>query len=76
MLKVKDGHAYVFAMTDGTTGSRTFTLPTGVNGSSAAVVQREHRTIPISGGKFSDNFASESTYHIYKIPLANLGSND
>jgi hypothetical protein len=68
-LKVKDGSAYVFAMTkDGGTGSRTFTLPAGVSGTSVEVVG-EGRTLPVSGGKFTDAFAKESDVHTYKIAL-------
>jgi hypothetical protein len=69
MLKVKDGSAYIFAMTDdGKTGSRTFTLPAGVNGSTVEVVN-EGRTIPVQGGKFTDSFPNEFTSHVYKVTL-------
>jgi hypothetical protein len=68
MLKTYDGSAYIFAMTDGTTGSRTFTLPQGVAGRSVEVIG-ENRTIPVTGGGFSDSFASEYTYHVYRISL-------
>lgn len=68
MLKARDGYAYVFAMTDGTTGTRTLTLPAGVSGATAEVVD-EGRTVPVDGGKISDAFADESAYHIYKIKL-------
>jgi hypothetical protein len=68
MLKSYNGSAYVFAMTDGTSGNRTFTLPAGVTGTSVTVVD-ENRTIPVVNGSFSDNFASENSYHIYKIAL-------
>jgi hypothetical protein len=70
MLKVKDGYAYVFAMVDGRSrpGARTFTLPGGVTGKTIEVVN-ESRTLTVSGGKFTDRFASENSYHIYKIKL-------
>lgn len=70
MLKVKDGYAYIFSMVDGASspGSRTFTLPAGVNGTSVQVVD-ENRTLTATGGKFTDTFASESSYHIYKVAL-------
>jgi hypothetical protein len=69
MLKVKDGSAYVFAMAkDGGTGPRTFTLPAGVSGSSVEVVD-EGRTLPVSGGSFTDSFAAENSYHIYRVVL-------
>lgn len=68
MLKVKDGYAYIFAMTEGTTGQRTYTLPAGVSGTSVEVLN-ENRTLSVSGGRFSDSFAKESDYHIYRIKL-------
>jgi hypothetical protein len=69
MLKTHDGYAYVFAMTqDAKTGDRTFTIPAGISGSQVEVVN-EGRTIPVTGGKFTDNFAKESVHHIYKIKL-------
>lgn len=66
MLKVHDGHAWVFAMTDGGSGPRTFTLPPGLSGTTVEVVD-EGRTIPVSGRRFTDTFASEASYHIYRI---------
>jgi hypothetical protein len=71
MLKAKDGYAYVFSMVDGSSkpGSRTFQLPAGVSGKSVQVLY-ENRTLPVSSsGTFSDSFANESTYHIYKVAL-------
>jgi hypothetical protein len=69
MLKVHNGAAYIFAMTkDGGTGSRTFTLPAGVTGSTVEVVD-ENRSLTVTGGKFADTFAAEYSYHVYKIAL-------
>lgn len=70
MVKVYAGQAYIFAMVDGESqpGSRTFTLPSGIKGSAVEVVG-EGRTLPISSGKFTDNFAAEYSFHIYKIAL-------
>lgn len=70
MLKTYDGSAYIFSMLDGSSspGNRTFTLPTGIRGFQVEVVG-ENRTIPVSGGKFSDGFGAESAYHVYKISL-------
>lgn len=68
MLKVHDGHAYVFAMTDGGIGRRRLSLPEGVHGTRAEVIG-EDRAIPVSGGIVIDDFAAESTFHIYRIPL-------
>lgn len=66
MLKIYDGYAYIFAMTDGTTGNRTLDLPPGITGKTAEIIG-ENRTITNTNNQLTDNFASESTYHIYKI---------
>lgn len=68
MLKWYNGSAYIFAMIDGNSGpgNRTFTLPSGLAASSIEVIE-ENRTIPITNGTFTDNFAAEYSYHIYKI---------
>jgi hypothetical protein len=71
MLKTYDGSAYVFAMVDGASspGGRTFTLPAGVTGRTVEVVN-ENRTLPVSAnGTFTDTFANEYSYHIYRITL-------
>jgi hypothetical protein len=70
MLKTYNGSAYIFSGIGikQTTGNKTFTLPTGISGTTVEVVD-ENRTITVSGGKFTDNFASEYTHHIYKIAL-------
>lgn len=68
MLKTEGGDAYVFAMTDGTSGTRTFSLPPGITGTRVQVVG-EDRTLPVIDHSFVDSFAQESTYHVYRIPL-------
>lgn len=70
MLKAKDDFAYIFAMCAGgsTPGSRTFTLPPGIAGTNVIVVD-ESRNLTVSGGAFTDTFAAEYSYHIYKIAL-------
>lgn len=82
MLKSYNGSAYIFAglgmkcnntsCTSGTvdtTGSKTFTLPTGVNGTTVEVVG-EGRTLTVNGSRqFTDVFANEYTHHVYKISL-------
>ncbi len=71
MLKTRDGDAYVFSMVDGESrpGARTFQLPDGVDGRSAEVLF-EDRSVAISPeGVFTDDFAEEFTYHIYRIAL-------
>ncbi len=68
MLKGQGGSYYVFAMLGRARapGSYTFTLPAGLTASSVQVLY-ENRTLPVAGGSFSDSFAAEHTYHIYKI---------
>ena len=68
MLKAYNGAAYIFAGIGlgQSTGAKTFTLPSGLTASSVEVVG-ENRTLPISGGKFTDTFAAEYSYHVYKI---------
>lgn len=70
MLKVKDGSAYIFATVglNADPGQRTFTLPSGISGTSVGVVG-ESRSLQISGGKFTDSFAAEYTHHVYKITI-------
>jgi hypothetical protein len=71
MLKWYDGSAYVFAMINGVAtsqpGNRQFALPAGLTGATSVEVLNEGRTLPVSDGAFSDNFAQEYTYHIYRI---------
>jgi hypothetical protein len=51
------------------TGSKTFTLPAGVNGTTVEVVG-ENRTLTVNGSRqFTDNFAAEYSHHVYKISL-------
>jgi len=71
MLKKVGGHIYIFAMIDGDgqPGSRTFTLPWGLTGTSVEVVE-ENRTITINSSRqFTDTFQYEYSYHIYKIAI-------
>jgi hypothetical protein len=81
MLKTYNGSAYIFAdlgmrcndtaCTSGTvdtTGNKTFNLPSDVTGSTVTVAG-ENRTIPVSNGSFSDNFANEYTHHVYQITM-------
>lgn len=66
MLKWYNGSAYIFAMGNNgsTPGNRTLTLPSGL---SSVMVVDENHTVPVSGGSFTDNFAAEYTYHVYKV---------
>lgn len=67
-LKTYHGSAYIFAMTDGGTGSRNFKLPSGIKGTTVDVVG-EGRSLPVTSGSFTDNFSRESTHHIYRLAL-------
>ncbi|MBD7958546.1 DUF4082 domain-containing protein [Microbacterium sp. Sa4CUA7] len=66
-LKAHDGYAYIFAMTDGGTGTRNFTLPPGVAGDIEVV--GEDREIPVVDGRFSDDFEAEYSHRAYRIDL-------
>ncbi len=69
MLKAYRGSYYVFAMVkkDASTGRHTFTLPRGIRPSRVEVLF-ENRRIPVDGrGRFTDSFAAEYSYHIYRI---------
>ncbi len=70
MLKTYNNNAYIFAGLGmgHTTGSKTFSLPTGVTGTSVEVVG-ESRTITVTAGQFTDSFANEYSHHVYKIAL-------
>lgn len=68
MLKVHDGYAYVFAMTDGGAGQRRLTLPDRIRGAQADVVG-EDRRLEVRDGVLADDFRAESEFHIYRIPL-------
>jgi hypothetical protein len=74
-LKVHNGQAYIIAMAlplsgqaPVASGSRTFTLPPGINGTTVTVVD-ENRTIPVVNRVFTDSFAAEHEHHIYRIAL-------
>lgn len=69
MLKTADGSAYVFAMIDGETrpGPRTLTLPPELHGRGVEVLFEDRTITPGADGSFTDDFAEEYTYHIYKI---------
>jgi hypothetical protein len=73
MLKMYQGSAYIFAMINGAAssrpGQRTFTLPSALARAASVKVLFENRSIPVVNGKFTDNFADEYTYHIYKVAM-------
>ncbi len=64
MTKVYNGTHYVFAdSSDGNGHDATFAAPSGT----VATVEGENRTIPITNGSFTDNFADGNAIHIYRI---------
>ncbi len=66
MAKYYDGHFYVFAIPHASGSQKvTFTLA-GAPGGTMTVLN-ENRTVPVSGGKFSDTFANEDTVHVYEL---------
>lgn len=73
MLKTYQGSAYIFSMISGAAkswaGKRTFTLPPGLAQATSVQVLFENRVIPVVDGRFTDNFAHEYTYHIYKVVM-------
>lgn len=68
MLKEYNGNYYIFAMQkrDKTTGAYTFALPDGMKASKIDVMF-ENRSVPVTGNSFSDSFAAEYSYHVYKV---------
>lgn len=67
MLKWYDGSAYIFAMTDGGTGTRTFTLPSGISNPSSVTEMISGSSVTVSGGAFSDTFTNNYDYRLYKV---------
>jgi hypothetical protein len=69
MLKWYDGSYYIFALPGlrGGAGTYTLKLPAGLNATQIQVLGGEDRTIPVKNGAFSDQFAHEYSYHLYKV---------
>jgi hypothetical protein len=67
MAKYYNNAFYIFAMpryaTSTTNQTATFTVASGA----AVTVINESRTLTITGGQFTDTFATGNTVHIYKI---------
>jgi hypothetical protein len=66
-VKTYDGHAYIFAMTDGGSGERTLRLPPGLQG--PVDVIGSNRTLDVRDGAITDDFATADTVHLYRLPL-------
>lgn len=62
-----DGYAYVLAMQSiqHDKGTYEFRLPAGVAATAVEVVG-EDRTVPVSGGRFTDSFDAEWRHHLYR----------
>lgn len=71
MLKVKGGYAYVFSMpaAGSQPGSRGFRLPEQIAGRNIEVLFDNRSLKADTEGRFADEFAHESTYHVYKVKL-------
>jgi hypothetical protein len=68
MAKYHNGSFYVFAATaQHATQQVTFTL-NGVEGATAVVLD-EGRSLPITGGRFTDTFEGGTGVHVYRIDL-------
>jgi hypothetical protein len=65
MVKWANGHFYVFAGSAGSGVNGTFSLP--CVGDAHATVLNEDRSIPVTGGSFTDSFAEGNAIHIYRI---------
>lgn len=68
MLKEYNGSYYIFAMQKRTqdSGTYAFKLPDGMKASRIETMF-ENRTVPVNGNTFSDSFAAEYSYHVYKV---------
>lgn len=71
MLKVQGEYAYIFAMMDAgsQSGEKKFNLPQQIKGRTVEVLFESRKLKADAEGQFTDNFAQESTYHIYKVKL-------
>ena len=71
MLKAHDGYAYIFAGIGlgGSTGSKTFTLPPGVTGTSVEVIEGTGGPLTVTGGAFSYTFSNEYDILIGKVAI-------
>jgi hypothetical protein len=64
MTKNYNGQHYIFAGSrENVASNATFTVASGTT----ATVEGEDRTIPITGGRFTDDFADDNAIHIYRV---------
>ena len=65
-VKWQGGHFYLFAgSANNVSSTGSFSIP--CVGNATATVLGENRTVPVSGGSFSDSFADGNAVHIYRI---------
>jgi hypothetical protein len=64
MVKWSNG-LYLFAGADRGGGNATFSIP--CVGNTTAIVEGENRSMPVTGGSFTDQFADNNAIHIYRI---------
>jgi hypothetical protein len=64
-----DGSYYIFAEQayPNDFGTYSLALPPGITTAGSVEVLYENRTVPITEGAFTDSFAAEYSWHIYKI---------
>ena len=65
MVKWDGSNFYVFAGARTGPDTMTFSLP--CVGNATAAVLGENRSLPVSGGSFTDDFADKNAVHIYRI---------
>ena len=65
MVKWSGSNFYVFAGADRGGGSATFSIP--CVGNATAAVEGEGRSVPVTNGSFTDQFADKNAIHVYRI---------
>ena len=66
MAKWDGQNFYVFAgSSDNVASTGSFTIP--CVGNASAIVLGENRTVPVTAGSFTENFADGNAIHIYRI---------
>lgn len=67
MVKWYGNTGYIFAIPNTTTAQNNVTFQVAGNPSGTVTVLDEGRTLPLTNGSFTDNFANQNVVHIYKI---------
>ena len=66
LTKYYNNDWYLFTGSDGSTGTRTITLPASSTATTVTVLD-ENRTLPVTNHQFTDTYATPNTTHHYKI---------